>query len=576
MSEINHWSHTVDEKNILQEYPRMQFQRDSYFNMNGVWEYQITGLKEEPKTDHWKKILVPFAVGSKLSGVEEVLQPNQVLWYRKQFAYKPGKGKTLLNFEAVDQKCTVYINGIEVGSHMGGYDPFTLDISSAIKYQNSIMVRCVDDSDKSFYAYGRQRLEHEGMWYKPTAGIWQTVWIEDIPERAIEELKITPNYDKQSVHIDLKGDFDQVAVIVSADGEVVYRGITKEKHYDIPIENMHPWTLEDPFLYDLYIQTEEDIVKSYFAMRKFSAGNDADGTIRFCLNDKPIFLSGLLDQGYNSDGWMTYPSDENIQWELQRVKDLGFNMLRKHVKVESRRWYYHCDRLGILVMQDMPSGGTYNYNAMAFWPNLGFRKMKDIDNPKLGRDNEDEKKIYYIELNALLKTHYNTPCIFAWVPFNEGWGQFDSEKITDYIRKVDPTRLIDSASGWHDQGCGDFASYHSYSFPYHTKKDKHDRIVILSGFGGYSFKEAGHLEANKPYGYKIFTDKLALSEGIHKVYEEKVFRNISEGLAGCVYTQLSDVEDECNGLFTMDREVLKIEERRIRKMNEKCMRRLPK
>ena len=566
----------IDLKHPLPDYPRMQLQRDSYLNLNGIWEYQITSMNEEPKSDKWKEIVVPFPLGSYLSGTNEHLDKEHALWYRKQFAYKPSDKTTWLNFEAVDQSCVVFVNGVEVGSHDGGYSPFSLDISGTVKYQNSLMVKVVDPSDSGIYAYGKQRIEHEGMWYTPIEGIWGTVWLEDLPSHAIFDLKITPDYDAKKVIIDLAGDFSQAAITIGAKGEVVHRGMTTSKRYEASIEDIHPWTPEDPFLYDLYIQTEDDVIKSYFGMRKFSIGRDSNGIMRFMLNDEPYFFSGLLDQGYISDGFMTYPSEEAIVGDLQKVKDMGFNMLRKHIKVESRRWYYNCDRMGILVMQDMPSGGKFDFTNMGILPTIGLRKQSDIDNPKLGRSSEEEKKAYYDELDAMLDNLYNVVSIFSWVPFNEGWGQFDSEAVTKHIKEYDETRLVDSASGWHDQGAGDFLSIHNYFFPFSAKKDKNDRVCILSEFGGYSFVEQGHADIKNVYGYKKFKDKILMNEKLLELYKDIILDNVSKGLSGCIYTQLSDVEDECNGLLTMDRQVTKVDVRKIKKINERIIRSLKK
>ncbi len=334
----------------------MQMQRDSYHNLNGAWEYQITERKQNPEPGQWKKIIVPFALGSELSQATEQLGKGKALWYRKQFSYKPNALHTYLNFEAVDMECMVFMNGMEVGSHKGGYTPFSFDVSEYVKYQNSLMIRCIDDSNYGRYAYGKQKIENGGMWYTPTAGIWDTVWMEDIAEHGIQDLKITPDIDQSCVHISLAGNFSQALITVATKGHVVYSGITDDKTYTIPIKQPHLWSVDDPFLYDLYVQTEDDVIRSYFGMRKFSLENDRNGIVRFCLNNKPLFLTGLLDQGYNCDGMYTYPSREAMLYELQKVKDMGFNMLRKHAKIESRRWYYECDRLGILVMQDMPSG----------------------------------------------------------------------------------------------------------------------------------------------------------------------------------------------------------------------------
>ncbi len=568
----------VDEKAPWQEYPRMLMQRDSYLNLNGAWEYQITERKQNPEPGQWKKIVVPFALGSELSQAQESLPMGKALWYRKQFSYKPNVMHTYINFEAVDMECTVFMNGLEVGSHKGGYTPFSFDVTEYIKYQNSLMIRCVDDSNYGKFAYGKQKYEHGGMWYTPTSGIWGSVWMEDIAEHGIKDLKITPDVDGSCVHISLAGNFTQALITVATEGHVVFSGITDDKKYTIPLEQPHLWSCDDPFLYDLYVQTEDDVIRSYFGMRKYSLENDRNGIVRFCLNDKPLFFSGLLDQGYSSDGMYTYPSREAVVYELQKVKDMGFNMLRKHAKIETRRWYYECDRLGILVMQDMPSGGFIDQDKLTtmILPNLGFTKMDDTKENAFVRSDEESKQNYYHELDEMLETLYNNTCVFSWVPFNEGWGQFDSVKVTKHIKEYDSTRLVDSASGWHDNGAGDFQSVHNYFFPYHPTKDKYGRASILSEFGGYSFLERRHSKTDKLYGYKKFDDKLKLMNGITKLYEEKIIRNIPKGLCGCIYTQLSDVEDECNGIFTFDREIIKVDERKMKKINERCIRRMNK
>lgn len=574
---LTKWGKIVNEKCAWQEYPRMLMQRDSYYNLNGVWEYQITERKQNPVAGQWKKIIVPFALGCELSQAEQQLPKGKALWYRKQFSYKPNALRTFMNFEAVDCECTIFVNGMEVGSHKGGYTPFSFDVTEYIKYQNSLMVRCIDDSNYGKYAYGKQKIEHGGMWYTPTAGIWGSVWMENVSQHGIRDLKITPDVDHSCVHISLAGDFSQALVTIASNGHVIHSGVTKDQTYTAPIEQPHLWSPQDPFLYDLYVQTEDDVVRSYFGMRKFSKENDRNGILRFFLNDEPLFFSGLLDQGYSSDGMYTYASDEAMIYELQKVKDMGFNMLRKHAKIDMRRWYYHCDRLGILVMQDMVSGGFIDQDKMTtmYLPNLGFTKMDDTKDAAFVRTDKELQKNYYTELDEMMDALYNQTSIFAWVAFNEGWGQFDSQKVTEHIRSYDDTRLIDSASGWHDNGAGDFHSVHNYFFPYKAKKNA-SRIEILSEFGGYSYLEKGHANIEKLYGYKKFEDKLKLMDALKDLYQNKILQNIPKGLSGCIYTQLSDVEDECNGIFTFDREIIKVDERKIKKINERCIRRLNK
>ncbi|MBP3890636.1 MAG: glycoside hydrolase family 2 [Solobacterium sp.] len=571
MTLLSPWGETLDPKNIKTEYPRMQLQRDSFFCLNGEWEFQITDGSQPDRNTGWERILVPFALGSKLSGTDKTLKPNETLWYRKKFNYYLTKNRVILNFEAVDQCCTVYLNGLLVGGHEGGYAPFEIDISNAIKQENELIVRVTDQSDQGNYAYGKQKMEHGGMWYTPSAGIWQTVWIEELKPASVMDIKITPDLDTKKVYVHMTGGFTQAVLSVFENRKLVHRGITVEKEYVIPLDEVHEWSPEDPFLYDLYVETEEETIKSYFGMRKVSIHTSYDGHARFLLNNRPYFLSGLLDQGYSVDGLLTYPSEEAMEYEIQTIKEMGFNCLRKHVKQEARRWYYLCDKYGILVMQDMPNGGgPYAFPFVAVKPNLGFKKAKDSDYEKFGRSNAEGREIYYRELDQMLDTLYNNPCIFAWVPFNEGWGQFDSAEVTKHIKNYDTTRLVDSASGWYDQGAGDFNSQHVYFTPFKVKKEDH-RPLLLSEFGGYAYLEWGHSEAEKLYGYKKYTDKIELNDAIFRAYEQQILPAIEKGLCGCIYTQVSDVEDECNGLFTADRRILKIDAKKMKKINAKCI-----
>ncbi len=573
MTLLSPWAEKLDRQNPLPEYPRMQLQRNSFFSLNGLWKYQIVQAGEQPNEKNWKDILVPFALGSKLSGTQEELRPGETLWYQKFFKYKPLHMRTMLNFEGVDQVCAVYLNGLPAGMHAGGYAPFSLDVTAMIKENNVLLVKCNDDSDQSSLAFGKQRIEHGGIWYTPSSGIWQSVWMENVPASFVQDLKITVDYDASRVYIRLAGNFTQAVINVAAGGKMISRGITNDKNYTVEMPKFHPWTPDDPFLYDLYIQTEDETIKSYFGMRKFSAARDGTGYTRFCLNNEPLFLSGLLDQGYSVDGLMTYPSDEAMQFELNKIHDMHFNLLRKHVKVECRRWYYWCDRIGILVMQDMPcGGGSYDLKYHGIRPMLGQRKIKDNQYEKTGREDLQSRKNYYYELDQMLDNLYNCVCVCSWVPFNEGWGQFDSRKVSEHIQNYDTTRLVDSASGWFDQGAGDFNSRHVYFHAFHTPMRKDDRILLLSEFGGYTYLESAHSEPKKLSGYKIFKDRIRLDEAIQKLYSQEIMPAIEKGLAGCIYTQVSDVEDECNGLFTADRRILKIDEREMKRTNERCIR----
>ena len=571
------WGEKVDLYAPLQEYPRPQMVRESYLNLNGMWEYQITERDGDTKEDGWKPIVVPFALGSLLSGAKEELPVGKAVWYRRQFAYKPNAFHTYLNFEAVDMECLVFVNGIKVGGHKGGYTPFSFDVTQFVKYQNTLMLKIIDDSECGHYAFGKQMHSHGGMWYTPSSGIWGSVWMEDIGPHGIHDIKITPDYDHACVKVECKGNFEQAVITVSKDGHVIHSGITNDGSYTVPMGEFHPWSIEDPYLYDLFVSTDDDIVRSYFGMRVFSSEYDASGILRFCVNHQPVFLSGLLDQGYTSDSLMTYPSEESMLEELRNVKEMGFNLLRKHVKVECRRWYSMCDALGILVMQDMPSGGFVEYNQMnwAILPTLGFKMKDDGSDARLVRS-EESKMIYYHELEDMIDMLYNVTSICSWVPFNEGWGQFDSKQVTQFIKQKDQTRLVDSASGWFDQGEGDFKSIHDYFFPFKANTKDKKRILILSEFGGYSYLEYGHSTCSKLYGYRKFKDKKKYNESLMKLYEDMIVSNIRKGLSGCIYTQVSDIEDECNGLFTYDRKVCKVDVLKMRKMNERLSRRIVK
>ncbi len=576
--EVNsQFSDHIDTKHPLQEYPRPQFRREQWMNLNGMWEYQVVQGNTPTDPNLWKPICVPYALGTRLSGADHILQPGETLWYRRVFSYKPTYGRTMMNFEGVDQNCVVYLNGFEAGRHYGGYAPFSIDVSSYIKYQNALMVKVIDLTDHSICAYGKQRLDAKDIWYPASSGIWGTVWIEEIPEHSIDDIKITPDYDEKKAYIEMAGNFDQVLITVIGKDGFKHEGLSDDGHYVVPMENFHPWSVEDPFLYDIEIRSDDDVIYSYFGMRKFSYGQDSNGKIRFCLNNEPLFLSGVLDQGYFPESKYTYPTEEAMEYEIDTVKSMGFNMVRKHVKQENRRWYHLCDTKGLLVMQDMPNGGNkFSFLYHQALP-LAFnvRRLRDDDYTKFGRTNQDSRKMYQYELDAMLDTLYNCVCIFSWVPFNEGWGQFDSSYITDHIQDYDTTRLVDSASGWHDQGSGDFNSRHVYFHAFHVPV-LDQRVLILSEFGGYTYLEWGHSETEKTFGYKKFKDKTDYVNALYRLYESQIIPNIKKGLSGCIYTQLTDCETECNGLLSADRRIVKVDQRRMKRMNERIARKLGK
>ena len=472
------WGEALDREHPLPEYPRPQLRRNSYLNLNGIWEYAITKTAEKPAAMQGE-IVVPFSPETPLSGVGHILQPDEYLWYRRSVTLPEGffqGGRLLLHFGAVDLCCTVWVNGQEAGSHTGGYLPFALDVTELIEGDAfTLELRVTDPTDTGSLSRGKQRLKNTGIWYTPQSGIWQTVWMECVPENYLRSLRITPKPEENAVHIRLEADDPAMAAVtICRDGGIIAEGQTDENGEStltIPAEELRLWSPEEPFLYDVAITLAgSDKVESYFGMRAFGIGKDEKGLPRLLLNGKPYFQNGLLDQGYWSDGYYTAPSDEALIHDIAEMKRLGFNMLRKHIKVEPLRWYYHCDRLGMLVWQDMMNGGeSYSPLSIYVFSNLGLR-VKDDRYRYFSRSDEAGRTHYYEELGQMIDLLYNTVSLALWVPFNEGWGQFDALKAAEFIRKRDDTRPIDHASGWYDQGGGDIKSIHWYFRPYHHKQ----------------------------------------------------------------------------------------------------------
>ena len=576
------------------EHPKPQFERESWENLNGIWQFEIdrecTGLDrqlyENGKTLS-SSINVPFCPQSKLSGIGDTDFMKSV-WYKRTVSITEDqlKGRVFIHFGAVDYKCEVSVNGTCFGTHTGGYFPFEIDITKALKDgENEITLKVTDPSEQGSQASGKQTSKRGNIWYTPQSGIWQTVWLEEVPENYIKALKITPDIDSDTLKVEIEavGNIGEVTV-TALDGEkVLCSASTTAGSAVLKIADYEKWTPENPRLYDLVIKTKTDEVKSYFGMRKFSVGKDADGVARLMLNNEPYFHNGLLDQGYWSDGMYTAPSDEALIYDIQTMKDMGFNMLRKHIKIEPLRWYYHCDRLGMLVWQDMINGGDVYYQAAttilpAFALATGLKKtlgVKDTkENYKLfSREDKKGRDEYYVDAERMINTLYNSVSICLWVPFNEGWGQFDSVKAAEFFREKDPTRVIDHASGWHDQGAGDVNSFHIYftpfSFPKYSKDDK--RPIALTEFGGYSIQSKGHCYNKKKFfGYRKYYDQEKFDEAIRNLYENRILRCIKDkGLSALIYTEVSDVEDECNGLLTYDREVIKITPEVMKDINSK-------
>ena len=571
------WADNINEKNVLGEYPRPLMRRKSYVNLNGIWKYAIRETKGFPKKMDGD-ILVPFSPEAVLSGVNRQLKPEEYLWYKRRLPdeVKPEKGsRWILHFGAVDQCAVVYINGKKQGKHVGGYLPFSYDITEALKEEKNLLtVKVRDYSETCYYSRGKQKLKNGGMFYTAQSGIWQTVWIEKVPESYIGHLKITPLYDQSSIMIQMEEehsikDIDYEVTITARKMWPVKASGKTGKPCVIMIPHMRSWSPEDPFLYDLHVRMGEDSVESYFAMRKVEVKNDKEGIPRIFLNNEPYFEKGVLDQGYWPDGLYTPPCDEAMIYDIQKMKDLGFNMIRKHIKIEPQRWYYHCDRLGMLVWQDMVNGGGRYDPLTVTAPLFTGINIKDDRYARFARQNEEGRRQFRRELDDMINHLVNCVSIVLWVPFNERWGQFDAAETADHIRTMDPGRLIDHASGWHDQGAGDIYSRHIYFRPYRFKADDKGRAVALTECGGYSFRVEGHSEKSGEFGYKKLKNADELMAAYRKLYEQELIPSIEKGLSAIVYTQLSDVEGETNGLLTYDREVIKLPVEDIARINRR-------
>lgn len=563
---MTRWAKQVSPDNVHPEYPRPQMTREKWLNLNGTWEFQIAAEHDEPPFGKTLagEILVPFPVESSLSGVK---QRAERLWYRRTFNVDDLRlpdGRLLLHFGAVDWESTVWINGTLIGEHRGGYDAFTYDVTAALKPQGEqeIIVHVYDPTDSHTQPRGKQVNKPHGIWYTPTTGIWQTVWIEPVPQTYIESIKLTPDVDKQRLLVEViavgaKADVRVEVTLLGKDDEEVSVYAKPGERAVLPIKDMKLWSPDSPHLYDLRVrllakETSLDEIRSYFGMRKIALGKDEAGITRILLNDKPLFQIGVLDQGFWPDGLYTPPTDEALRYDLEVLKQLGFNMVRKHVKVEPARWYYWCDKLGFLVWQDMPSGDGF----------IG------PDDPDFQRSPESTAQ-YELELRRLIETHYNAPCIIMWVVFNEGWGQFDTARITDWTRKLDPTRLVNSTSGWTDRGVGDVLDVHVYPGP-GCPPPEPNRAAVLGEFGGLGLPLAGHTwQSEKNWGYRNLTTREELTDRYVALIDKLRFLIHDPGCSAAVYTQTTDVETEVNGLMTYDREVIKPDVERVREAHAK-------
>ena len=565
------WASQIDVNNVLPEYPRPIMERAEWQNLNGLWNYAILPAGQQVPSNFDGEILVPFAVESSLSGVHKMLGKENELWYQRKFTV-PSKwrnNKVLLHFGAVDWKADVWVNDVKVGQHTGGYAPFSFDITPTLKNggANKLVVKVWDPTDEGFQPRGKQVNKPEGIWYTPVSGIWQTVWIEPVPDHYIENIKITPDIDSKILQVEAfansKNTSNKVVVKVKDGNRIV---ATAQSINNVPVEvpmpeDMRLWSPDDPFLYSVEIELRNndkqiDKVGSYTAMRKYSMKRDDKGIVRLQLNNKDLFQFGPLDQGWWPDGLYTAPTDEALLYDVQKTKDLGFNMIRKHVKVEPARWYMHCDQLGMIVWQDMPNGDRGPEWQMRNYF-TGVERLRS-------QESEDNFRKEWKEVIDYL---YSYPSIAVWVPFNEAWGQFKTKEISDWTKNYDPTRLVNPASGGNHYTVGDMLDLHHYPNPTMYLYDA-QRATVLGEYGGIGRAIKDHLwEPDRNWGYIQFDSEKEVTDEYIK-YAEQLKQLIRQGFSAAVYTQTTDVEVEVNGLMTYDREIIKVDESRARKVNQ--------
>ena len=572
------WAEQVDPNNVLPEYPRPIMERGEWKNLNGLWNYAIIDKGQPMPTSFDGEILVPFAVESSLSGVGKPMDDTKELVYQRSFDVPSAwKGKqVLLHFGAVDWKADVWVNDVKVGSHTGGYAPFSFDITAALNAKgNKLVVKVWDPTDKGYQPRGKQLSKPQGIWYTPVTGIWQTVWLEPVAKKHIADLRILPDIDRNVLSVDAKvigrccDDMVEVNVYDGDNLVAVGKSINNE-----PVEVAMPadrklWSPDSPFLYKLKVNLKNagkvvDKVDSYAAMRKYSYKRAADGIVRMELNNEPLFQFGPLDQGWWPDGLYTAPTDEALAWDVKKTKDFGFNMIRKHIKVEPARWYMHCDKMGIIVWQDMPSGDK----------NPEWQMRKYFDGRERQRSAISEAN-YRKEWKEIMDYLYSYPCIGVWVPFNEAWGQFKTAEIAEWTKQMDPSRLVNPASGGNHYQCGDMLDLHNYPAPNLYLYDA-TRPTVLGEYGGIGLVMKDHLWVpDRNWGYVQFNSSKEATDEYVK-YANILLDLIPKGFSGAVYTQTTDVEIEVNGLITYDRKVIKLDEARVREINQKICNSLKK
>lgn len=576
---VTKWGKEVTEENAWREYPRPQLERAAWQNLNGPWDYAIAPLaQQEPPAEWAGKILVPFSLESKLGGVQRVLEPSETLWYRRSFDCEVEKGKrTLLNFEAVDYRCKAWVNGKEVGTHQGGNTPFTFDITDAVRAgQNELVVR-VEDATEEWQLRGKQVLKPEGIWYTRVSGIWQTVWLEQVAQAYVEDLHIATDAAAGSITVaaDIAGDAPgaKLHVVVKDGAEPVANAececTSPGAGAVLALSGAKLWTPASPHLYTLELTLKDsagatlDTAKSYAGIRTVGKERDKDGHLRFTLNGAPIFHWGPLDQGWWPDGLLTPPSDAAMASDIQFLKDAGFNMIRKHIKVEPRRYYYHCDQLGMMVWQDQPSAGH------------GPRWKFLAPDPEDAEWPEEHHQQYMRELEAMVDNLENAPSIVVWVPFNEAWGQHRSVEVGKWLQQRDPSRQVNIASGGNFFPVGDIADQHSYPNPFFPDEAERFKnyVKVVGEFGGHGFKVAEHLwnPEQKNWGYGKLPETLEEYKARIATSIDKLKELRAKGICAGVYTQTTDVEIEVNGLLTYDRAVAKIPAEEFAKLSAKLL-----
>ena len=570
---ITKWAESINPEYVHQEYPRPRLVRNEWKNLNGLWDYEISKLGVNKPNFHKNKILVPFPIESSLSGVQKNVGKENELWYHSIFVVpKSWKGRNIiLHFGGVDWKSEIWINDVYVGSHQGGYDPFSFDITSQLnnKKKQKVVVKVWDPTDEGYQPRGKQTINPHGIWYTAVTGIWQTVWIEPVNSNYIKTVNIVSNVDENNISIKLisseileKDYFD----VIIKDGNTIVSSVKSpvKSNLNVLINNAKLWSPESPFLYDMEVNLISngkivDSIKSYFAMRKISTRKDENGIFRLQLNNEDYFQFGTLDQGWWPDGLYTAPSDDALKYDIIKTKELGFNMIRKHVKVEPARWYYHADKIGMLVWQDMPNGENFRFPK--------WQRDKFFDGDEFIPSSESEDN-FRSEWKKIIDFLYSNPSVVCWVPFNEAWGQFKTVEISEWTKIYDPSRLVNSASGGNYYRTGDITDIHNYPDPKMLFFDN-ERVNVLGEYGGIGLAIDGHLwQSDKNWGYVKFKNSIEATDQYVRLANQ-LYKMIEFGFSAAIYTQITDVEIEVNGLMTYDRKIVKLDLGRVREINRK-------